>query len=263
MRLGIHRTPLFLAALLLAGPFAAQADIPNGELVFEFPAGSEIFNLTHYEDCETLNELGYVITACLEVDMVADGKGKHAGDAVFTFEGNLLEGILTGPATGAVKGKDAGGKGSMKLATAGDISFQGFSFPSEVGVSCKGPITPTGFMATQCKVKVKIEGVGSESLPAFFEAQLEGGILVLTINVTALDEKKFEGTGTDSLGYSYLVKGAYKEKTDTSKVKASGDKETASKGAKVQLKNLTAAGMAEAKYKVQGYKGAAEVEAEE
>jgi hypothetical protein len=64
----------------------------------------------------------------------------------------------------------------------------------------------------------------------------------------------------DSFGYFYLVVGKYSESKNISKVKMKGLKHTFSSGAKVKLKNLTDAGDADAKYKVQGYKGVAAVQ---
>ena len=209
-----------------------------------------------------------MITACLEVDMTPDGKGKYAGSATLTFEGDLA-GTLTGPASGSVKGKgpatkagqdDNGGTAQLKLGLEGDITALGITLPSAVKTSCKGPVYPDGFLVARCKVTVKIIGAGSASVLAFFEDQLVGGLWTITLDVMPLDEKKFEGTGTDSLGFEYAVKGKYNAKKDLSNIKATGDKETSSKGAKVQLKNLTPTGEADASYAVQGYKGKTPVE---
>jgi len=42
MRIGITRTIQLLTALLLVAPATTQAGIPDGTLVFQFPAGAEI-----------------------------------------------------------------------------------------------------------------------------------------------------------------------------------------------------------------------------
>jgi hypothetical protein len=261
MKIGIIRTPRLLATLLLAWPALAPAAIPDGVIVFQFNAGNQIYDISSITDCETVSTGGVSVTLCLDVDMVPDGKGKHTGSATLDFSGDIT-GTLAGPASGSAKGKAGiAGKAKLKFAATGSLSYGLTTSGSQIKVSCSGGISSSGFLATLCKVRVKIEGAGSAAAKAEFNDQLNGGIWTLTINVAPIDEKKFEGSGTDSLGYAYAVAGKYSDTSDTSKVKATGLKDTASKGAKVRLKELTAGGAAAAKFKVQGYKGATDVQA--
>jgi hypothetical protein len=261
MKTRIALTSRLLAILLLAWPILAPAAIPDGIMVFEF-TGSNIYDFSHYYDCETESEGGLTLTLCLDVDMVPDGKGKYTGSASLDFSGDIT-GTLTGPASGAARGT-AGGDGNAKLkfATTGGLYAPGLgTVDTAIKVNCKGGIDPTGFLATLCSVRVKIAGAGSASAKGTFNDQLNGGAWTFTIDVDPVDEKRFAGTGTDSLGYAYTVSGKYSDKSDTSKVKATGLRDTASNGAKVQLKDLTTGGAAEAKFKVQGYKGSTNVQA--
>jgi hypothetical protein len=289
MKIGIIRTPRLLATLLLAWPALAPAAIPDGVIVFEFTGSNQIYDYSNFYECETVATGGIPqatisasaqpgapvpsvspaawggpgpsVTLCLGIDMVPDGKGKHTGSATLEFSG-AITGTLVGPASGSIKGKAGiAGKAKLKFAATGSLSYGLTTSGSQIKVSCSGGIGPTGFLASLCTVRVKIEGAGSAAAKAEFNGQLNGGTWTLTINVAPVDEKKFAGTGTDSLGYAYAVSGKYSNTSDTSKVKATGIKETASKGAKVQLKELTAGGAAEAKFKVQGYKGNTEVQA--
>jgi hypothetical protein len=230
-------------------------------MVFEFTGGN-IYDFSHFYDCETESELGITLTLCLDVDMVPDGKGKHTGSASLDFSGDI-SGTLTGPASGSAKGTaGADGKARLKFATTGGLTAPGLgTLGTEVKVRCNGEINSIGFLASLCTVRVKIDGAGSASARGTFDDQLNGGTWSFTIDVDPVDEKKFAGTGTDSLGYDYTVSGRYSDRSDTSKVNAKGLRDTASNGAKVQLKELTAGGAADAKFKVQGYKGATGVQA--
>ena len=251
----------FLAALLLAWPALAPATMPDGIMVFEFTGGN-IYDFSHFYDCETESEGGLTLTLCMDVDMVPDGRGKHTGSAVLDFSGDIT-GTLAGPASGYAKGTAGGdGKAKLKFAATGGLSALGLgTLGTELKVSCNGNISPSGFLASMCSVRVRIEGAGSASAKGLFNDQLNGGTWTFTIDVNPVDEKKFAGTGTDSLGYAYTINGKCSDRSDTSKIKATGLKDTASKGAKVQLKELTAGGAAEAKFKVQGFKGATDVQA--
>jgi hypothetical protein len=258
MQLRFTGTTRLLATLFFIWPATALAEIPNGIMVFEFDGVNQIYDLSTISDCESLDVDGISVTLCLDVDMVSDGKGKHTGTASLAFSGDI-QGTLIGPAAASAKGKaDRSGAAKLKFATTGRLN----GFDTKLGLSCKGPISMDGMLDSICKVKVKIDNVGSASAVASFSDQLNGGPWMITINVTPVDEKKFEGSATDSLGYAYAVKGSYSAKKGLSKLKATGDKTTAAKGAKIQLKSLTEFGGAEAKYKVQGYSGVTAVEAD-
>ena len=260
MKITITRTIQFLATLFLAWPALTLAAIPNGVMVFQF-TGSNIYDFSHFYDCETENAGGLSLTLCLEVDMVPDGKGKHTGSATFDFSG-ALTGTLTGPASGTVKGTAGiAGKAKLKFAATGGLNHAQGTSDTDIKVSCSGGISPSGFLASRCSVRVKIEGAGSAAAKAEFNDQLNGGTWTLSIDAVPVDDKKFAGTGTDSLGYTYTVSGKYNSKNDTSMLKAKGLTDTASNGANVLLKGLTADGAAAAKYKVQGYKGATDIQA--
>lgn len=261
MKIPITRTIQFLSTLVFAWPVLTLAAIPNGVMEFQLLSDNQIYDISHFSDCETVNELGASVTLCGNIDMVPDGKGKHSGSATLEFSGDIT-GTLVGPASASVKGTVGGeGKAKLMFAGTGNISNGVETFPTDVKVSCKGTISSSGFFASTCSLRVSIEGAGSGSAKAELSDQLNGLLWTLTIDVNALDEKKFAGTGTDSLGYAYTVSGKYSSKSDTSKVKATGAKNTSSNGVKVNLNNLTAGGSAAAKLKVQGYKGTPEVQA--
>ena len=257
MRPQINRIFRLLAIVLLVWPIAAQAEIPNGPLVFNLSGPNQIYDFGSWSECDSDSVAGFFLELCINVDMVPDGKGKYTGTVSFEFDGDI-QGTLMGPATASAKGSESGGSGKLKFDTEGLLQASGFgTFESKIKLGCSGPITPTGFLTSVCKVKVTIVGEGSAAAQATYEVQLIGGNWTITLNVTPLDEKKFAGSGTDSLGFDYLIKGKYNEKKGTSSLKATGDKESPSKGAQFQLKNLTDTGEAESKYKVQGYKGSA------
>lgn len=260
MKTRITQTTRLLATLLFAWPALTLAAIPNGVMVFQF-SGGNIYDFSHFYDCETDSDGGLTLTLCLDVNMVPDGKGKHTGSAAMDFSGDIT-GTLTGPASGSVRGTaGSDGKAKLKFAATGDLTGLGLTLGTEIKVNCNGAINSTGFAAGLCNIRVRIEGAGSASAKGMYNDQLNGGTWTFTVDVAPVDEKKFAGTGTDSLGYDYTVSGTYSDRTDTSKLKATGLRETASNGAKVQLKDLTAGGAAEAKYKVQGYKGSTGVQA--
>jgi hypothetical protein len=255
-KIDITRTSRFLSTLLLAWPALALAAIPSGQMVFELVSDNQIYDLSAVSDCETVEG----VTLCLDVNMVPDGSGKYTGSASFDFQGDIT-GTLTGPASGSAKGTLGGtGKGKLMFSGTGNLDAGFGIFASQVTVNCSGAIDGTGFLASTCSVKVRIEGGGSGSAKAMFSDQLNALVWTLTIDVLPVDAKKFAGTGTDSLGYSYTVSGTYSSKSATSRVKATGLKDTSSSGAQVQLKNLTAGGSATAKLKVQGYKATTDVQ---
>ncbi len=254
MQLRINRTLQFLAILLIGWPAAAQAGIPNGTIVFNLSGPNQIFDFGSWSECDSEDIAGFLIELCLNVDMVPDGKGKYTGTASLVFSG-FISGTLMGPASASAKGSADGGSGKLKFAAEGSLSGFEANFEAKIKVRCSGPITPGGFLTSLCKVKVTLVGEGSASAVARYDVQLGGGAWTITLNVTPLDEKKFAGTGSDSLGFDYLVSGKFNAKTGMSSLKATGDKDTASKGAKFQLKSLTDTGSAEAKFKIQGYKG--------
>lgn len=246
----------FVAALLFA-PFSAFGQVPDGH--FEFDFGSPIYDLSFLEDCESFSG----ITVCLELDTMPDGKGNHFGTAEIEFSGGI-EGLTTGEATGRIKGSSEGGKAKFELATEGplDIIFEPTVgiVDSEISVKCKGVVSPTGFLDAICKVKVTLVGLGSDSATGIYSEQLEGGPWTFSMDVVPVDEKTFVGLASDTLGFQYVVGGKYSASKDVSKVKAIGLPGTAGAGAKLQLKNLDDLGVAEAKFKVQGYKGSGVVQ---
>jgi len=113
-------------------------------------------------------------------------------------------------------------------------------------------------------VAVKLEGFGSASeknVP--FAAHVDGGDWNLSIDLDLDDSNHYSGVATDSVGpYFYEVTGTYNENQDTSKLTLKGLGGD-SDGAKISFKNLVSdgdsQGAGEAKYKVQGYKGKADV----
>jgi hypothetical protein len=245
-----------------------MADIPDGELVFQFSGENQIFNIENFADCETVNEVGVSVTLCLDVSMVANAKGKYTGTASWVFSGDIA-GTLPGTASGKLRGKDTGGKGKFKLINTGALQALGYTADTTIKTKCSGPVTPGvaggsgGLLTTNCTVKLKLTINGEsakEKVKGVFEAQLGGGDWDITFDVSSTSAKRFEGSATDSLGYSYLVTGKYSKKNDTSKVKMKGLRDTDSSGARVKLRNLTDAGAADAKYRVQGYKGVTAVQ---
>ena len=245
-------------------PAMAKADIPDGVFIFELAGPNQIYDFGSWSDCDTDDVAGFSIELCLNVDMVPDGKGKYTGTASLDFDGALARRLMC-PASASGKGSDTakGGSGKLKFKADGFLSVFGLGTNEVIiSVGCSGPITPSGFLTSLCKVKATIVGEGSGSARASYDSQLGGGAWTITLDVTPVDEKKFEGFGTDSLGFDYLVSGKYNDKKGTSSVKVQGGKRTSSSGAKFQIKNLSNTGMGEAKYKIQGYKGSAIIEAE-
>jgi hypothetical protein len=260
MKSSITQTTRLLATLLFAWAALTLAAIPDGVMHFDF-TGSNIYDLSHFNDCETDSAGGLTLTLCLDVNMVADGKGKHTGSAVMEFSGDIT-GTLTGPASGSVRGTaGSDGKARLKFVATGDLTGLGITLGTELKARCSGGVNSSGFLTSLCTIRIRIEGAGSEAVKGMFDYQLNGGAWTFTMDVVPVDAKKFAGTGTDSLGYAYTVSGRYSDRSDTSKVRATGLGDTASNGAKVQLKELTAGGAAEAKFKVQGFRGAAYVQA--
>jgi len=243
-----------LALALLTAP-TAWAGVPDGELVFEFDDPFVIYDFSQLSDCDSVSAAGLNVTLCIDTDMVGDAKGGYEGTATLEFTGDLV-GTLVGPATAKIKSKADDGSAGFKFNTTGDIAALGDVFDTIAKASCKGDIAPGGFFDGICKVGIKIVGEGSAKVATAIAETLPAQGWTLSIDVTPLDEKKFEGTATDSLGFSYIVKGSHSDKTGLSKLKASGDKEDpGSKGASVQLGDLADDGSATAKYKLQGHKG--------
>jgi hypothetical protein len=276
MKLSIGRGVLLLCALLAssAAAPAARGDALSGTLQFQFTGDDRIFDFGTFDDCDTVNQVvdgvPIVVTLCIDLDMAPDAKGNYEGmgDLVFTQD---IEGTLTGPAKGKLRGKDAGpgadpdDKASFKLSAEGNLTIGVLPIPTKVVLSCKGKIIAgTGIYDTLCDVKVKLEDFGSASeknVP--FLDTAAGGNWSCTIQILSLVDGKYSGVATDSLGYSYIVSGKYDEKDDMSTLKLKGLNDANSKGAKIEFDDLVSdaptEAEGEAKYKVQGYKGEAEV----
>jgi len=256
-----ERSPILLALAMLLAPSIAAADVPDGEFVFEFDGGNQIFDLSEIDDCQTVDG----VTACLTTEMLPDGKGGHVGTANLDFDGEIegvsLVGMTAGPAFARIKGSAAGAKAAFGLRTQGELEVGGAPIDAEINTKCKGQVATNGVLLAVCRIKVTFLGFGSLSGVVTFEDTLNGGPWNFTMNVTPIDGKSFEGTGTDSLGYEYEVSGKYSDAKGVSSVKAIGLKGTPSNGAKIQLKNLNEFGDAESKFKVQGYKGGGPVSA--
>jgi hypothetical protein len=277
MKLSIARGVFLVCALLASGAAApaARGDTLSGTLEFEFTGDDQIFDFGTFSDCETVSDevdgVPIVVTLCINLDIAPDAKGNYegTGDLVFSQD---IEGTLTGPAKGKLRGKDASpgvpdpdDKASFKLKTEGVLSIGGgpFSIPTKVQLSCKGKII-AGIYDTLCDVKVKLEGYGSASEKNISVLDhADGGDWSCTINNLNLEDGKYSGVAIDSLGYSYVVSGKYDDSHDESSLTLKGLSDGHSNGAKIAFDDLvsdgpgTAAG--EAKYKVQGYKGNADV----
>jgi hypothetical protein len=239
-----------------------MADIPSGEMVFEFFGEDEIFNFENFTDCEDVSVERMSVTLCLDVNMVANAKGRYTGIASWDFSGDIV-GTLMGTALGKLKGKVTGGKSKFKLTTTGVLEVRGVDADTTIKTKCSGPVDTDGFLTTNCTVKLKLAiegGSVKEKVKVIFGAQLGGGPWDITVDVLPTSATRFGGMATDSLGYSYLVVGKYSESKGVSKVKMRGLRDTSSSGAKVKLRNLTHAGDADAKYKIRGYKGVAAVQ---
>jgi len=263
MKTRITRIAILFGALFFAWSPLSTAAMPNGVMVFEFGKG-DIYDFSQFYDCETERIGGISLTLCLNVDMIPNGKGKHTGTASFEFSG-VIDGTLVGPASGSVSGKTGGkGEARLKLATSGKLAIPGEGMKkTRINVNCSGKIGTSGSLGALCKVLVDIKGIGKAGAKARFNDQLNGTAWALTIDVSPTSEKKFTGTGSDTLGYLYKVAGKYSLGKDTSTVEVKGLKGTAAKGAFAELKGLKDTGEAKVKIKVQGYKGSDKVPAEE
>jgi hypothetical protein len=270
MKLSIGRgLSLFCALLVGAAAPVARGDVLSGTLEFQFSGDDQILDFGQFSDCDTVSDSGLVVTLCLELDMAPNAKGSYEGEADLTFTGDI-EGTLNGPASGKVRGKDAGSgtddpedKASFKLKADGDLHTGIVTVPTSVTVTCKGKITGDVY-DTLCTVNVKIEGYGSASQKGVpYSAHIDGGNWNLTITINAVDDTHYSGVASDSLGYFYVVKGTYSPSRDESKLTLKGLDDGLSNGAKIYFKNLVSnaadTGDGDAKYKVQGYKGRAEV----
>jgi len=270
---------VFLSCALLASGFApaARGDVLGGTLEFTFTGDDQIFDFGHFSDCDTVSDpsVDLVATLCLDLDMAPDAKGNYEGDAQLTFSDDI-QGVLTGPASGKLRGKDAGSgtddpedKASFKLKASGDLSFNApFNIvaPTTVKVTCKGAITGDIY-DTICSVSVKLEGYGSASEKGIpYSAHVDGGDWNVTITLDVDDKNHYSGVASDSLGYFYIVTGTYNENHDESKLTLKGLSDGDSNGAKITLKNVTSdapdTGAGDSTYKVQGYKGKAAVATE-
>jgi hypothetical protein len=257
-----------------------MAEIPSGAMVFEFSGEDEIFDFENFKPpCETVSVERMSVILCLDVNMAANAKGRYTGTASWDFSGDIV-GTLMGTASGKLKGKVTGGKSKFKLKTTGVLQVRGVGADTTIKTKCSGPVDTDGFLTTNCTVKLKlaIEGESAkEKVKVIFGAQLGGGPWDITVDVYPTSATRFEGRAEDSFGYLYAVVGKYSRKKDISKVKMRGLKDFRGNGAKVKLRNFwikfedpdpdfpddplpVHSGAADAKYKVQGYKGVTEVE---
>ena len=276
MKLSIGRGLFLLCALLAsaAAAPAARGDALSGTLVFSFTGDDQIWNFGGFSDCDTVNEVvdgtPIVVTVCIVLDMTPDARGNYEGPGQVVFTQDV-QGTLDGPAKGKLRGRDVGpgtsdrkDKADFKLKAEGNLNFGVLPVPTKVLLSCKGLIT-AGIYDTVCHVTVKLEGFGSataKNVP--FLDHADGGDWTATINnLNLVDETHYSGVAIDSLGYSYIVTGKYDANHDDSSLLLKGLNDGNSNGAKIQLDDLvsdapsTASG--EAKYKLQGYKGTADV----
>ena len=280
MKLSIGRGLFLLCTLLVcaAAAPAARGDALSGTLTFSFTDDDRIWDFGGFSDCDTVEDVvdgqAVVVTICIVLDMTPDAKGNYEGDGQLVFTQDI-EGTLEGPAKGKLRGKDAAvgtndrtDKASFTLKAEGDLDIGLFPVPTKVLLSCKGPIAADGIYDTICDVTVKLEGYGSakaKDVPYIDHAN--GGDWSCTINnLNLVDESHYSGVAIDSLGYSYIVTGKYDASHDDSSLLLKGLKDGNSNGAKIWLDDLvsdapsTAAG--EAKYKLQGYRGNADVATE-
>jgi hypothetical protein len=273
MKLSIGRGLFLFCALLVSGASApaARGDALSGTIEFHFSGDDQIFDAGSFHDCQ--DESG--VTVCVDLDMTPDAKGNYDGTGEFTFTGDI-EGTLDGPASGKVRGKDAGNSGSdpfdkasFKLKADGVLTKvetplgTAFNVPTTITLSCKGKIAG-GFLDSSCTVGLKLEGYGSDRASGVpFSAFLDGGSWDLTINANATDETHYSGVAFDSLGYNYLVTGRYRPGKDDSTLTLKGLDDGHSNGAKIWFKNLVSDGpdaaAGDARYNVQGYRGVAVV----
>ena len=258
MRIGIPRTIQIFTALLLLSPATASADPPSGMVTFDFM--SPIWKLDTIHDCDSSAAGGISIDLCIDMSMTSDGKGKYTGTGMLDFTGSIA-GTLTGTASGQMKGKGDAGSAKLETETMGQLMILGYgTFPTSVDFSCSGPVDGTGYLTSNCSLKLSVQGQGSEKVKAFFNTQLMGGPWQMVFDFVPIDEKSFEGSATDSFGFNYDVSGKYNAKAGTSKVSAKGLKgdkmdPDPSNGAAVSLKNMTDMFVAESKTKVAGSKG--------
>ena len=282
---------LSLPALALLGwPIAAAADMPTGTLDLAFDADDKVCDFSSFGGCDTIEG----VTGCLTLNLEPNGRGKYWGTSEFELSGDLLVTVggddvvidldgsapIPGEASGNARGRDLGRRGnpedkaSIRSKHEGPIQATVFGqvedLDAKVTLSCRGEVDNNCNAAFLCRgrlgLQAFVEGArrrASEPFAAFLTGPLDMTDLSVSVGIDPIDDKKFGGTATDSLGYMYDVVGRYNERKDTSTVRLKGMRGTDSNGASIRIKELISNGLndgnGEARYRVQGYAGSASV----
>ncbi|MEN8160967.1 MAG: hypothetical protein ABFS41_12910 [Myxococcota bacterium] len=270
-RMAVH----FAAACVALLPAVALADPPPANFTLEFDGDAAIWNpFDDFSACET----AFGLTLCLDLDAVAcAANGRCAGNATWDLsgfvDGQSLEGVLGGPFTAQTKCKASGDptKPVCKAKidgceTDGELTIGALPpLDAEIkGCSIKGTVSNAGSFDAFGKAKICVDGFGCDTVGGEFDYDVNPPTAwMLMVELTAT-EKGFSATATDTLGFEYVGKAKYSEKSDSTKLSLKGAVETKDdedKGAKVGVKGLTASGATitggEAKFSVQGNKGTA------
>jgi hypothetical protein len=263
-----------VAAWVALSTSAAFADPPPASFTLDFDGDAAVWNpFDGFSACET--EFG--LTLCLDLDaVVCAANGRCAGDVTWDLSGSIdgesVEALLTGPFTARTKCKlgDDPTKPVCKAKidsceTFGELTIGGLlTVDAEItGCSIKGTVSSGGFFDAFGRAKICAEDLGCGNVGGEFNYDVNPPVpWMLMVELTAT-EKGFTATATDTLGFEYVGKAKYSEKSDSTKLSLKGAVETKDdedKGAKVGVKGLTASGATitggEAKFSVQGNKGA-------
>jgi len=251
-------------------PQNALADPPPPSFDLYFSDNAAIWS--PFEDflaCET--ELG--TTLCLELfNVVCDGRGSCTGDGELSLSGNL-DGLFTGPVTAksrCTRREEQGTRpvcqAKFKIEAEGSLTDGLTTCTGSIIMAVNGPVDLGGFYDGKARGRLDLVCAGRrarESLTGLFQYTVNPPT-PWSLNVqVSQDGRKLEGTATDSLGFSYTAKGNYSDRNDESRITLKGETDSASKGAKVMLKDLTTTGPSvtggTAKISVQGNRSTAEI----
>ena len=246
MKLDRTASALLLALLVASSARVALADPPPPEFTIPFDGDAAIWNpFEGFAACDTRSG----VTTCLSLEnVVCDGAGRCTGDATIEFSG-----ALSGSGSGFFSGRtrcvatpdprDPICRGRLEIeelvGSANSCDFELVNF------RVRGPVDPAGLYHGRAAAEVCLTcpGEPQQCSPAtgrFKYAVNPPAAWSLTVesHQSSADPLRLVGTASDSLGFTYRVRGVHSVGNGVSTLILRGDEETPSQGARVELRNL-------------------------
>lgn len=236
-----------LASLLVASaPRVGLADPPPGEFTLSFDGDAAIWNpFEGFAACDTRSG----VTTCLSLENVdCDGAGRCEGDATIEFSG-----AVSGSGSGAFSGK------TRCVATPNPLdpvcrarleigALVGSADSCELELhdsSLRGRVDAAGLYRGRAGAELCRTCPGGpqecSTVTGRFQDQVNpptDWTVVVESQQSAKDSSRLVGSASDSLGFTYRVRGVHSVGNGVSTLLLRGEEGTPSEGARIKLRNL-------------------------